>query len=70
MWHAPLAGRGHEADGVLWVGVDLGLEEGCDGVGLCAESVWVVVAIAHVLRVVDEDDGCFERHRGGGGKRL
>ena len=59
---APFVGHGHHADGVLGIGVDLGLEDGRDGVYECAEARGLVVAVAHVLRVVEHDHGGLERH--------
>jgi hypothetical protein len=47
--HAPLVGHGHHADCVLWIGVDLGLEQGSDGVCECAEACGLIVAVSHVL---------------------
>ena len=44
-----LIAPGHHADGVLGIGVDLGLEDGDDCVGECAEAYALVVAILHVL---------------------
>ena len=46
---APLVGHGHHADGVLGIGVDLGLEDSDDCVDECAEARGLVVAISHVL---------------------
>ena len=46
---APLVGHGHHADGVLGIGVDLGLEDGGDCVYECAEARGLVVAVSHVL---------------------
>ena len=62
--YAPFAGHGHDADSVLGVGVDLGLEDGGDCVLLGVEAGGLVVAIAHVFGVVDDHERCFERHGG------
>ena len=43
----PLAG--HQADGVLGIGVNLGLEDSDDCVDECAEARGVLVASSHVL---------------------
>lgn len=64
MVHARLSCHGHDPDGVLGVGVNLCLEEDVNGVGLGVETCRRVVAVAHVLRVVDDDHRSFERHLG------
>ena len=60
--YVPFVSHGHEADGVFWVGVDLCLEDGIDCVGLGIESRRRVVAIPHVLGIVDDHHRRFERH--------
>ena len=46
---APLVGHGHYTDGVLGIGVDLGLEDGGDCVDECAKARGLVVTVSHVL---------------------
>lgn len=52
----------HETDSVFWVGVDLCLEDGVDGVGLGIESGRRVVTIPHVFGIVYDHHRRFERH--------
>ena len=66
---APLPRHAHDADGVLGVGVDLGLEDDVDRVCLRVEAGGGVVAVPHEFRVIDDHHCSFERHLGGWGAR-
>ena len=46
---APLVGHGHDADGVLGIGVDLGLEDCGDCVDECAKARGLVIPVSHIL---------------------
>lgn len=61
---APFTGHGHDADSVFGIGVDLCLEDSVNGVGLSIEARWMVVAVAHILRIIDNHHCGFQRHFG------
>ena len=48
----PLASHGHQSDFILWIRVDLGIEEDIDCIGLRFPPRRGIVSIAHPLRVV------------------
>jgi hypothetical protein len=60
--NVPFSSHAHDSDRVLRVGVDLGLEDSVDGVGLRAESRRDVVSVSHVFRVINNHHCCFKRH--------
>ena len=61
---APLASHCHDPDRVFGIRVDLCPEYCVDGIRLSSEPGWEIIAIAHVLRVVDNHHGGFQRHLG------
>ena len=62
--NSPLASHCHDPDRVFRIRVDLCPEHCVDGICLRSEPGWEIIAVAHVLRVVNNHHGRFQRHLG------
>jgi len=66
--HSPLASHSHDSNCVLWIRIDLCLENSIDCIGLGTETRWLIVTVAHELGIVYYHHRCFKRHDGRRGR--